>query len=289
MSERHQYSYVILRYVHDVLTSEFINVGVVMYVPSHGRIIARTRNTIGRLRGVFPDLERHAFTSMMANLRREFHKVARRKFKTPLFNWEETLASIVRETVPHDDSSLQWSALSAGITDNPQGTFESIYERFVARYDTSAKHRRTDDDVWRPVLQKLEERNLANSLTEKVIAGSLDDVRFKHAWKNGQWNVYEPISFDLADEDGIKRKAREWLGHLTAVVDKNSTEPFKAHFLIGAPSNGHLIEAFHTAKEILRRAPNEPQIFEEDQVDELVSQIEDEIRAMDHSAGAHPT
>jgi hypothetical protein len=58
---------------------------------------------------------------------------------------------------------------------------------------------------------------------------------------------------------------------------------------MGAPSNGHLIEAFHTAKEILRRAPNEPQIFEEDQVDELVSQIEDEIRAMDHSAGAHPT
>jgi Protein of unknown function (DUF3037) len=56
--------------VHDVLTSEFINVGVIMLVPSQGRVIAKTRHTIARLRGVFPDLDRTAFTSMMANIRR---------------------------------------------------------------------------------------------------------------------------------------------------------------------------------------------------------------------------
>ena len=107
-----------------------------------------------------------------------------------------------------------------------------LYERFVARYDTSARHRRTEDEIWRPVLMKLEERSLAGNLTEKVIAGSLDDVTFKHAWKNGQWNVYEPVSFDLADEDGIKRKAREWLGHLAAVVNDGDVEPFKPQFLV---------------------------------------------------------
>ncbi len=125
---------------------------------------------------------------------------------------------------------------------------------------------------------KLDERNLAGSLTEKVIAGSLDDVTFKHAWKNGKWNVYEPVSFDLADEDGIKRKAREWLGHLAAVVDGGG-EPFKPHFLVGAPTDARLNTAYQTAKAILRRAPNDPEIFEESQIDDLVAQIEDEIRS----------
>ena len=66
MKDKHQYGFVILRYVHDVLTAEFINVGVVMYVPSQGRVIAKTRNTMGRLRGVFPDLDRSAFNSAMS-------------------------------------------------------------------------------------------------------------------------------------------------------------------------------------------------------------------------------
>jgi Protein of unknown function (DUF3037) len=129
-----------------------------------GRVIAKTRHTIARLRGVFPDLDRTAFTSMMANIRRGFQRIAKHKMKTPLFNSEETLSSIIREAAPVDDSSLQWSPLGAGVTDNPQATFADLYERFVARYDTSAKHRRTDDEVWRPVLLKLEERHLASNL-----------------------------------------------------------------------------------------------------------------------------
>jgi hypothetical protein len=36
--------------------------------------------------------------------------------------------------------------------------------------------------------------------------------------------------------------------------------------------------AYQTAKEILRRVPNNPEIFEESQIDDLVAQIEDEMR-----------
>jgi hypothetical protein len=40
-----------------------------------------------------------------------------------------------------------------------------------------------------------------------------------------------------------------------------------------------LNEAYEAAKAILRRAPNEPEIFEEGQIDDLVAKIEDDIRA----------
>jgi hypothetical protein len=282
MTEKYRYSYVVLRYVHDVLTSEFVNVGVVMYVPDQGRLLSRTRHTISRLRGVFPDLDRPAFTTMMSNVSRGFRRLAKRKRDTPLFNSADAITALVRQAVPADDSSLQWSPAGAGFTSDINQTFEQLFDRFVSRYDTTSKHRRTDDEIWRPVLVKLEERDLAKNLTEKVIAGSLDDVTFKHAWKNGQWNVYEAVSFDLADADGIKRKAREWLGHLAA-VDAGGAEAFKPHFLVGAPTDVRLNEAYETAKAILQKAPNDPEIFEEGQIDELVAQIEDEIRAH-HSA-----
>ena len=48
MSKKFPYTYTILRYVHDVMTGEFINVGVVMHVPSQRQLLARTRTTIGR-------------------------------------------------------------------------------------------------------------------------------------------------------------------------------------------------------------------------------------------------
>src|SRR5262249_27225926 len=140
-----------------------------------------------------------------------------------------------RAVVPHDDSTLQWSPVGSGLTDNPDETLSRLYERFVGRYDKKLLHRRSDDEVWRPVRKKLEERNVLAVFQEKVIHGGLDDIVFKHAWKNGVWNAYEPVSFDLADSEGIKSKAREWFGHLAAVAADGPTERFKPHFIVGAP------------------------------------------------------
>ena len=86
------------------------------------------------------------------------------------------------------------------------------------------------------------------------------------------------MSFDLVDADGIKGKAREWLGHLAAVVaDGKNVEPFKPHFIVGAPRDAKLRPAYDSAIAILRRAPNDPEIFEETQIDDLVTRIEKEV------------
>src|SRR5882762_6506059 len=131
MNDKQQYGFVILRYVHDVLTAEFINVGVVMYVPSEGRVIAKTRNTMGRLRGVFPDLDRAAFNSAMSSVRRGFQKIAKRKSTAGLFKSHDSVLAIAKEAVPHDDSSLQWSPVGGGLTGNTQETFDRLYNQFV--------------------------------------------------------------------------------------------------------------------------------------------------------------
>jgi len=278
MTDKAAYSYALLRYVHDVLTGEFVNVGVVLFVPSKGLVLHKMRVTISRLKGVFPDIDRKAFRSSMVAAHKGLQLVAKSEKDAGLFGSEGDATAIARRAVPPDDSSLQWSPSGTGLTANPEDALARLFERYVSRYDTHNHARRSDDDVWRPVRQKLEERNLAQHLQEKSISGGLDDIVFKHAWKNGQWHVYEPLSFDLADADGIKTKAREWLGHLSAVVAGGKAEPFKPHFIVGAPANPALQDAYRNAVAILEQAPNHPEVFEESQLDELVAQIEDEVR-----------
>ena len=65
MSERQIYSFTVLRYVHDVVAGEFLNVGIVMYLPASGELRVRTHRSVGRLSRAFPDIEAPAFRKAM--------------------------------------------------------------------------------------------------------------------------------------------------------------------------------------------------------------------------------
>jgi hypothetical protein len=54
-------------------------VGVVMHLPREGRLLAKARTTIGRMRGVCPDLDRSAFTSAMRAAQRALSRGGRRR------------------------------------------------------------------------------------------------------------------------------------------------------------------------------------------------------------------
>lgn len=278
MTKKRSYTYSVLRYVHDIMTGEFINVGVVMHVPSLHLLKSETRSTIGRLKGAFPDLDRAAFHSAMSSVKRSSKTLAK-DLASGTFKFEASDAlSFARKIIGPDDSSLQWSPVSGGITDDVEKTFARIYDRMVVKYDGRSTRRRTDDEVWRPVRALLAERGVDVELDEKTIVGTTDDLSLKHAWKNGVWHAYEPLSFDLVDADGIKEKARKWRGHLEAVAD-GQHEQVKLSFIIGAPQNPSLRPAFDNALKILERSALSPTIYRESQIEDLVSHIEDEVRA----------
>ena len=284
MTAKQPYSYTVLRYVHDVTTGEFVNVGLVLHMQAAGILRARVRSTIGRIKDIFPDLDRRTFVSAVKAVENAVGVVAREVSETRLLHAGSDAGALARRALPVDYSSLQWSPVGTGLSDDAGKTFERLYERLVTRYDVKSAHRRTDADVWRPVRDLLAERNIEVKLEPKEIIGKADDISFKHAWKNGVWHAYEPLSLDLADAEGIKDKARRWLGHLVA-VEGASADPVRVHFILGKPQTQVLIPAYEKAKAILLQAPGRPEIFEEDQIEGLVSGIEDEYRRHAGAAG----
>jgi hypothetical protein len=55
---------------------------------------------------------------------------------------------------------------------------------------------------------------LSFRLEETVVPSATDEIAFKHAWKNGKWHAYEPVSLDPADADDIL-KTRHGAGAAT--------------------------------------------------------------------------
>ena len=142
MTEKQAYSYTVLRYVHDVVSGEALNVGVVMHAPAASFLKVRTRKTVGRLKQAFPDLDPAAFADVMQAVDRGFSAIAKQANEMSLLDARTDARAHALQVLPDDDSALQWSPTGTGLTADPARTLERLYERYVARYDsTTAKHR----------------------------------------------------------------------------------------------------------------------------------------------------
>jgi Protein of unknown function (DUF3037) len=272
------YSYTVLRYVHDTTTGEFINAGVVLLARDLRFLGVKMRHTHGRLSAMFPDLDRDAFRSSMRVIEHALKDLAETYAKDDLFPLASDALVIARTVLPHDDSSLQWSPVGGGLTSDPPAALDRVFERLVARYDGKTERvKRTDEDVWRPVKERLDRAGLSSRLRPTVIHGKVDEIKFNRAWKNGIWHCYEPLSFDLADAEYIKDKARRWSGFLSTVRD--AADQFKPIFIVGAPHDEKLMPAFKNAVEILRNSPVQPEVFAESDADRLAAQMEADISA----------
>jgi len=275
MKKTFTYTYSVLRYRHDTLAGEQVNVGLVFHSPDGRFSDFKARHTYGRFSAMYPDLDGDAFKLTLRAIERGLSKIAEKEGSN-LFAELSDAAALGRRALPQDDSSFVWGEQGSGVTTNPATEFASLFERFVTLYDKEKKLVRQDADVWRPVRDMLVSRGISNRLQKKVITSSVDRVEFDHAWKNGAWHVVEPLSFDLASEDTIKDKARRWVGQLTT-VSKNSEE-FKPHFIVGKPSSEDLMPAYKAALKILKASPVAPDIVEETNILALVDQMEDDIR-----------
>ncbi len=273
MNKKQAYTYTVLRYVHDVVSGESLNVGVVLHTPAARFLRGRTRKTIRRLKQVFPDLDRNAFVRSMKAVDRGLTALAQQP--NSLFEKQTDARGHALKVLPSDDSSLQWSPAGAGLTDDPEKTLDRLYERHVVRYDLTSVRRRTDEDVWRPVQDKLAERGIDVPFQPKAVVGTQDSIVFEKAWQNGHWHAYEPVSLDLADADGIKDKARRWRGHLAAVAE-GTPEEIHLHFLLGRPQNTSLLDAYKTAKAIMEHAHFATEVVDENEIDNLIESIETE-------------
>ena len=272
------YSNITLRYVHDVVTGEFANIGVVLYAPEQRFLEARFTTSYERLNAVFLKIDHLHYRALMRYMANRFDEIAadiRDGLHVPPVT---ALNEIVRQVLPPDDSSLQWSEQGGGFTDDAAKTMDELYKRFVERYVAGAEQvSRTDEEIAKPFKAKLGRK--AEKLSEKTIETKDYQYDFRFAWKNNIWHLYEPVSFDLVDPGSIREKANKWLGRGVALHD--AKEKFKIHFLLGEPRQAETKAAFENAIHLLSKMPGQKELVRESEMEHFAEHVAEEIGSHD--------
>ncbi len=273
------YSFVVLRYVHDVMTGEFVNIGVALYAPGMKYIGGLCNTRYGRLTNLFGkgEVDGEYFRGLMRYLEARFEELGDAlRNELPLNGMPTDIMEIAKSILPPDDSSLQWSEPGGGQTDDPGKTLESLYDRLVARYENrQARSSRDDGEVWRVFKKEFDSHHVSSRLRPKRITAPDDDYEFEHAWKNERWRMYEPLSFDLLDAESITGKANRWLGRMTNLSE--APEKFVLHVLLGEPSLEKMRPAYTKAENILNKMPVEKVFVREHEAPAFSLALADEM------------
>ena len=128
------YTFVTLRYVHDVMTGEFANVGVVLYAPSERYLQARFTASCERLNALFLRIDHAHFRNVMRYMTNRFEELQAEIGEGLELTPVQVIGELVRQVLPPDDSSLQWSPMGGGFSEDLNATVQEVFARFVERY-----------------------------------------------------------------------------------------------------------------------------------------------------------
>ncbi len=271
------YSYSFLRYRQNPETGEFANIGVAIWAPESRFLGFQGCRRFSRLTHFFGDLDRDGYRRLLSHIERRFDVLAGRiqEDAMGIDGLSESVRDLVRQVVPEDDGSILWSPVRGGFSPDPTAELSRVYREFIGRLNEAPEAQRRDDEqVYREVYRAaFSDAVVAQRLTEHKIVAPLVSHRFKNAWKNGVWNVYEALSFDLLDSDSIEGKASKWYGR--SVHLQQSPDRPKIHFLLGKPSLQKNRGAYGKAKEILQAA--KVTLVEEDEASDFGAELRMQI------------
>lgn len=229
---KHPCQALIVRYAPDPASGEMLNIGVVLCSGGHRFLGARFLDKWKRLTQAFPEAEKVHLTRTASALERSFEKHFADQLS--LQPAPDNVVALFDAALPPDDASILHSPAIAGVTADPARTLDELFERYVAARDPAEQRvRRADEAVWRSVSNLLSAKNLLGRLQPHTVQGRRYEISFDHAWKNGRWNVAQPISLDLLEPYDIRTKAASWSGRIAAL---QSNEPVAFHLVVGMPS-----------------------------------------------------
>ncbi|MFT3783816.1 MAG: DUF3037 domain-containing protein [Nibricoccus sp.] len=272
------YRYTVLRYVHDVITGEFLNVGVLMHAPAQKYVGARFLLRWKRIRSVFPDLDGQSLRDMLRYVQAQYASLSERLEKElPLSGESQSVETIAESVIRSDDSSLQWSPAGCGIAEDLNSELEWLYGRLVGRYETAPRHQaRDEDDVWAEYKRDLAACEVTSHLHARTVTLGSHEAVFNHTWRGDRWVHLEPISLDLVDRESIKAKGYRWLGEMTMLAP--ALEDVTLYLLIGEARNEACRPAMDAAINTLNRIPVRHEIVRENASADLSSQLARLIR-----------
>ena len=270
--------YQVLRYLPDRVSGEFVNLGIVAYDAQSKILQSKFINKIGNISGFFPNTNSRYLIKSVKTIQHDLQLFAQRFTSELSFDKIESVDQITRQVLAKDDSALIFSEIKKTLDVDIHATINDLFSRFVNINLTEEDDEvRRDKEVWNKVYKKhFDEYGISGHLKHHNIKTANDELEFDKAWKNGVWNCFETVSFNLTRTDAIKNKVYKWVGKLDEL--NTSAEP-KHIYLLSVLPHGHPgLKAFIKKMITDKSTDNtEIDIVSEEQVQDITEKIKLEI------------
>jgi hypothetical protein len=265
---------VVLRYSYDVVTDEWLNLGVVLVCPARHFIGFQFIPSFSRITAAFPRADAVHLRRLCGVIEDRCLELQARA--STEFDFDNDPFSLLGSILPVDDSGLRFSEPFHGLCVNPNETLAAQFERYVMRsVETKKRTGRHEVDVWRDFAARLSDARVLRSLTSVTLAHRDYKLEFEHAWKNGHWNAVQPVAFDLLDPNQIREKATAWAGKLLTVRPRSQS--VDVLLLIGLPApdrSGEIRRAANDGVAILMDLlQDEADVVHENEVDAVIMKM----------------
>src|SRR5438445_13464274 len=105
------YTFSVLRYIHDGITGEFVNIGVAVYSGDASFLQAKCTAQYGRITRMFARIDGERFKLLVRYIEEEITKLGQKLRQTalPFAELETNLESLLHRVLPPDHSAIQFS------------------------------------------------------------------------------------------------------------------------------------------------------------------------------------
>lgn len=272
--EMARYEYALVRYVHDLASEEFANVGLVLYAADQGKFHVRMSERIGRMSEFFGDVRPVSLRSQLRQFQRAVLTLDDELLHASLLevrpeSLEPVISGLIGSPVY---SCFRASPIRFGITDDAAARVDMLYEEFIGRYERLETRPRRDEGL---MSRDIDRRLVGSKLVDRLqFAYSLASDTYSHefhaGWRNGKPQVLEPISFDYSTPARIVDKANLWSGRL---LDLSRENDFGFTGVVAPPAEKSYLGVYERALNVLSKAPSVRDLIEEKDADKAIAAI----------------
>jgi hypothetical protein len=270
--------YQILRYLPDRVAGEFVNLGVIAFDPLSKTLQGRFISRIGKISAFFPQVNSRYLIKSVGHIQEYLERVSKQLNSELSFETKKSLIDITQSVLPNDDTSLIFTEVKHTLDINVEAAVADFFNRFVKGHEIEEDDEiRRDAEVWNKVYKKhFDDYGISRHLKAHKVKTRDDVLEFDRAWKNGIWNCFETVSFNLNKSDSIKNKVYKWMGKLDEL--NSSKEPLCIYLLSVLPHEHPELTGFINKKFKSKSTKNTKiEIVNENNIDQVAKKIRKQI------------
>ncbi len=273
--------YSVLRYKHDLVLGELLNVGILFYFPTTNKFQFVCGDG-SRAKAIYPVFDSYLFSNYLDNINNKISNRFDLFIENPSFS---NFSDFIHKFILPIDAS--------GFIFGEPVQIQSVFDSTEKTVDEFSRLLLPGINVAKPKIVKYNEAYISkifkgylfgkdSSIEKKInknqpISTKHFTLNFEFSYQSSVTRFIKPISFDFTDEASIQNKSALYFGYLAGLSEFANSSNSVFDFLVAKPNKTSLISAYENAIDFLESSNTPKSIIPLEQLESYSSNLLSEL------------